>query len=327
MRNFCARAARRAVVAGVLVALTAALAPAVGAADAAPRIVGVARIEARTDLVSVYSPSMRRVVRNHVLHPVGKPAGLPAFYMLPGIGGGEDRISWYHNGGVREFFAHKPVNVILPIGGRFSMMTDWQNADPSLGVNKWQTYVNRELPAVIDRSYRTSGANALSGVSMSAGPALDIATHAPRRYRAVAAYSGCPGTTDPLGLMATNAVVARGGGNVLNMWGPPGSPAWYHHDPVVNAGKLRGKAVYLSAGSGVPGPVDGDLLRNGGGMVGGNVIEAVSLRCTENMSRRLNSLGIAHEFMHRPDGVHTWGLFKAGLHDSWPMIARAIGAR
>lgn len=319
-------AVRRAVLAVVIVALVAAIAPALPSASAAARIVGVTRISPQVDLVSVYSPSMRRVVRNHVLHPAGKPEGRPSFYMLPGAGGAEDGISWYNNGGVREFFAGKRVNVVLPIGGKFSMWTDWNTTDPVLGRNKWETYINRELPPIIDAAYRTSGANALSGVSMTAGPALDIVTHAPSLWRAVASYSGCPGATDSLGLLANTAVVSRGGGNVANMWGPPGSPQWRHHDPILNAGKLRGKTIYLSAGSGIAGPVDGSLLSNGSGLVGGNVIERIALSCTTNMSDRLNSLRIPHRFVHRPDGVHTWGLFRADLRNSWPMIARAIGA-
>ncbi len=315
----------------VLTAVTAALvglglAPSLPAADAA-RIVGVTHLNPTTDLVSVYSPSMRRVVRNHVLHPAGSPAGLPSFYMLPGAGGAEDGISWFNNGGAPRFFAGKRVNVILPIGGRFSMWTDWNTPDPVLGRNKWETYINDELPSAIDKAYRTNGANALSGVSMSAGPALDIVTHAPLRYRAVAAYSGCPGTTSPLAQVANTAIVTRGGGNVANMWGPPGSPEWFRHDPVVNASKLRGKAIYLSAGSGVPGPVDGNPLINGSGLVGGNVMEAIALSCTTTMANRLASLGIPRTFVHRPDGVHTWGLFHADLVNSWPLIARALGVR
>ncbi|GAC56543.1 putative mycolyltransferase [Gordonia hirsuta DSM 44140 = NBRC 16056] len=91
---------------------------------------------------------------------------------------------------MKKFFAGKRVNVVLPMGGRFSMMTDWQHRDPILGRNQWQTFYTRELPQAIDATFATSGVNALGGVSMSAGPALDLAIQAPRRFRAVAAYSG-----------------------------------------------------------------------------------------------------------------------------------------
>ncbi|MGC5246514.1 alpha/beta hydrolase-fold protein [Gordonia sp. DT219] len=106
---------------------------------------------------------------------------------------------------------------MFSIGGRASMFTDWQNGDRDLGRNKWRTYLPHELPAIIDRTFHTNGVNAITGVSMSGGPALAIAEPAPRLYRAVASYSSCPGTTDPVGLGAVAAVVTRGGGNVLHM--------------------------------------------------------------------------------------------------------------
>lgn len=298
-----------------------------GAGEAAARVVGVREISPRVTLISVYSPAMNRVIGSHVLHPAGKPAGLPSFYLLPGAGGAEDGISWYNHGGVRQFFAGKRVNVVLPIGGRFSMMTNWQHDDLLLGRNQWQTFITRELPQAIDRSFAASGVNALGGVSMSAGPALDLAIQAPHRYRAVAAYSGCPGTTDPLGRLTATVIPLRGGGNPFNMWGDYANPAWVNHDPVVNANKLRGKTIFLSAGSGIPGPVDGGPLEILGGAFGGSTMEAIALACTTNMSNRLNSLGIAHRFNTRPDGSHSWGLFSADLRTSWPMIARAIGTR
>ncbi|WP_245569635.1 alpha/beta hydrolase [Gordonia shandongensis] len=313
-----------AVLAAVTAVAASLLTPFAPAANADPRV-SVTSISPTVSLASVYSPSMHRWIRSHVLHPPGAPAGLPTFYMLPGAGGAEDGISWYNNTPIKRFFATRRVNVVLPIGGRFSMMSDWQRPDPALGVNKWETFFTRELPAAVNQHFRTNGVNALSGVSMSAGPALTLAERSGRLFRAVAAYSGCPGATDPLGLAAATAIPARGGGNVLNMWGPPGSADWVRHDPIINAGRLRGKTIFLSAGSGLPGPVDGDPLRNGFGLVGGNAMEAIALQCTSAMSRRLNGLGIPHRFIHRPDGVHTWGLFYADFRASWPMIARAIG--
>lgn len=60
--------------------------------------------------------------RRH-LSRIGAPA--PTFYLLTGIGGGSDGISWFNNTGVRDFFADKHVNVVMPIGGQYSMYTDW----------------------------------------------------------------------------------------------------------------------------------------------------------------------------------------------------------
>ncbi len=55
-------------------------------------------------------------------------------------------MSWYNNTDVTNFFADKHVNVVLPVGGKYSMYTDWDADDPVLGRNKWQTFLTRELP-------------------------------------------------------------------------------------------------------------------------------------------------------------------------------------
>ncbi len=131
-----------------------------------------ASAEPRITRVDVYSESMGRWVANDVISPASAgPA--PTFYLLTGIGGGSDGISWFNNTGVRDFFADKHVNVVMPIGGQYSMYTDWDADDPVLGRNKWQTYLTSELPAAIDGRFATTGANAIGGVSMAGGAVLD----------------------------------------------------------------------------------------------------------------------------------------------------------
>ncbi len=132
--------------------------------------------------IDVYSPSMDRWIANDVISPAGGgPA--PTFYLLTGVGGGEDGISWFNNTGVRDFFDDKHVNVVMPVGGKFSMYTDWNADDPVLGRNKWQTYLTKELPAAVNARYNTTGVNALGGVSMAGGPVLDLAIQSPGTYR------------------------------------------------------------------------------------------------------------------------------------------------
>lgn len=89
-------------------------------------------VSSDNSLLEVYSPSMNKIVVNRIIRANG-PA--PTLYLLAGIGGGEDGISWWDNTGVRAFFADKHVNVVMPIGGRFSMYTDWIADDPILGRN------------------------------------------------------------------------------------------------------------------------------------------------------------------------------------------------
>ncbi|MFD0361667.1 hypothetical protein ACFQZZ_09455 [Nocardia sp. GCM10030253] len=43
------------------------------------------------------------------------------------------------------------------------------------------------------------------------------------------------------------------------MWGAPGSPAWAEHGPALLADRLRGKTIYLSTGTGIPGPREAEI--------------------------------------------------------------------
>lgn len=303
----------------LLVGAVAASALLVPPASANPAgVVGEVPVDERVSLVDVYSPAMNRVVSNRVIRAAGGgPA--PTLYLLTGAGGGEDGISWWDGTDVREFFADKNVNVVMPIGGAFSLYTDWLADDPIMGRNRWQTYLTRELPAAVDARFGTSGRNAIAGVSMSAGSALDLAIQADDVYSAVASYSGCPWTSDTGGIAMASAVVLRGGGNPANMWGTPGGEVWRNHDPFLNASRLSGKTVYLSAASGMPGGID-----RGG--IPSPVVEAIANSCTAAFAGRLTQVGIAPIYVTRPLGSHTWAQFQTDLHDSWPYLARALGA-
>lgn len=143
----------------------------------APHVVETRAVSPTHTVVDVYSPAMDRVISNDVLRPA-HGGSLPTLYLLNGALGGEDGVGWMNNSQAPAFFADKDVTVVLPIGGRFSFYTDWGAPDPILGINMWETYLTRELPGVIDREFGGTGLNAVAGLSMSGGPALDLAIQA-----------------------------------------------------------------------------------------------------------------------------------------------------
>lgn len=117
------------------------------------------------------------------------------------------------------------------------------------------------------------------------------------------------------------------------MWGPEDGPGWTANDPYINAEKLRGLDIYVSNGSGLPGP--GDQL-NGPGINGdvgtlanqillGGAIEAATNQCTHALADKLNELQIPATFDFRPVGTHSWSYWQEDLHKSWPMLAASIG--
>lgn len=284
--------------------------------------------------ISVFSEAMGRNIPLEVMLPADTSAPRPTLYLLNGAGGGEDTATWQRKSDVEEFFENKNVNVVTPLEGAFSYYTDWVNDDPILGRQKWQTFLTQELPPVIDAAFGTNKVQSIAAISMTATSVLNLAIAAPGLYKSVGSYSGCAETSTPLGQGAIELVVGlRGDADVTNMWGPLDGPGWVANDPVVNAEKLRGTEIYVSTGSGLPGPHDTltnplingdtDVLVNQ--IIVGGIIEAPVNHCTHNLAYRLAELKIPATFDFKPTGTHSWGYWQDDLHNSWPMIARSMG--
>lgn len=308
----------------------AAIVPVAASADpGAPAIVGVHPLGGRQYSVDVYSPAMHKQINVWVSHP---DFSAPALYLLNAIDGGEDGGPWMNRTDVARFFADKPVNVIVPMGGRASYYTDWKSDDPVLGRNQWTTFLTRELPPLLNSRFQMTGRNAVAGTSMSATSALDLAIEAPALYQAVGSYSGCPVTTGPFGQAYVYSQLAVFGANAGNMWGGPLDPAWAAHDPVINAERLRGKAIYISSGTGVPGvhdtltdpTINGDVGKLANRIAVGGAMEGVVNACTQQLTDRLAALHIPATVVHH-NGTHAWPYWQDDLHNSWPVFAGALG--
>ncbi|MFE3190759.1 alpha/beta hydrolase [Nocardia sp. NPDC059240] len=299
-------------------------------AEVASHLDHIDREGQRQEMFYVYSAAMQRIIPLQVL--AGRP-NAPTLYLLNGASGGTDITNWYSRTDIVAFLWKKNVNVVTPVGGEFSYYTDWQRDDPTLGRNRWETFLTRELPPIIDAALHTSGANAIAGVSMSATSALDLATAAPDVYSAVAAFSGCASTSDPAGRAYIRLVLGRGDADPANMWGPDDDPAWRAHDTVLNADSLRGKAIYLSSGTGLPGPAESlgaaptpdQVITKADQLVLGGMIEAATNACTHQLADRLAALDIPAQVDFRPAGTHTWAYWQQDIHNSWPLLAAALG--
>lgn len=278
----------------------------------------------------IASAAMRRVIAIDTLIGTG-PAPRPTLYLLDGVDG-EKTSGWLTKGGAAEFFAGKPVDVVLTTGGTGSMYSDWVRSDAALGLNRWETFLTEELPPLVETYLGGTGVRAIAGVSMGAQAAMMLTQRHPGMYRAVAGMSGCYSTADPLGRAVTTITVASRGGNPENLWGPPSSPEWAAHDSLLGAEQLRGTAIYLSAATGAPTGVDltevaraPDIVTALGEMGGGAALEAGARSCTERMAARLDELGIPATVELLDQGMHTWPDFRAQLPRTWPTLAAALG--
>ena len=282
--------------------------------------------------ITVHSPAMGRDIPLTVLKPKNASKAAPVLYLLNGAGGGEDDATWQKNTDVVKFFANKNVYVVIPMKGAFSYYTDWIKKDEKLGVNKWGTFLAKELPSAIQGRFNTTGVNAIAGISSSATSVLNLAIQNPGLYKAVGSYSGCASTSSEHGTLFIRMVVeTRGGGDVRNMWGPIRTELWKKNDPIIHAAGLRGVSLYLSAATGLPGEHDNlaevpDPAVLADRIVVGGAIEGATRVCTEQLASRLAQLRIPATVDRPAGGSHSWPYWQDQLHKSWPQIGRAIGA-
>ena len=333
------RRTRAALAAAVLAPmLTLGLASPLAAADPAPqstpsRLVSAEKSGAQRMTVVVRSAAMDKDITLDVLRPADTSIPRPTLYLLSGVEGASEVYGWANNTDVVNFFADKNVNVVIPHGGASSYYSDWNQDDPTLGRNKWATFLTRELPPILNAELNTTGVNALAGMSMSGTSALNLAIAAPGLYKSVGAFSGCAMTSDPLGAAFVATTVADFYGNPINMWGLPTDPAWVANDPYRNAEKLRGTTLYLSNGTGLPGKYDrldsprinGDRAALATTVIKGGALEAATDVCARQMATRLEQLRIpAHVDFH--PGTHSWAYWQDDLKNFWSVTAAAIGA-
>ncbi|WP_328394650.1 alpha/beta hydrolase [Nocardia sp. NBC_00416] len=309
---------------------------AVTADPGAAGVVSVDPVDDRRQTVTVFSPAMNRAIPVQVIRAADASKPRPTMYLLNGSGGGPNESGWDVQTDAVSFLRGKDVNVVTPYGGANSYYTDWLRDDAVLGRNKWQTFLNEELPPVIEGYLGANGDRALAGVSMSGTSVLNLAIAEPGFWKSVASYSGCAQTSDPVGHEYVRLTVELWGGgqSVENMWGPAGGPLWRANDPLVNADRLRGTPVYLSTGSGIPAaphdtPAD-RRVQEGRiplpvQLAFGGPIEAAIHQCTVNMTNRLRELDIPVTLDDRPAGTHSWGYWEDDLRSSWPFLAQSIG--
>ncbi len=284
--------------------------------------------------LDVYSAAMDTGVRVRVRSAPDPRLPAPTVYLLNGISGGEDGGNWFEKTDVTTFLADEQVNLVMPLGGEASYFADWHAEDPALGVQRWATFLTRELPPLVDSAFHGNGANAIAGISMAGTSVFQLAMGAPGLYRAIGAYSGCARTSDMRGRAIVNTVVRIRGGDPDNLWGPPQDPRWAANDPYLRAEELRGTAVYLSAGSGLPGEhdtldapgTDGDPQKFADQLVIGGALETIAADCARQLSDRLRALNIPATLELRPSGTHTWAYWAEDFRRSWPLIAAALGA-
>ncbi|ANI93158.1 alpha/beta hydrolase [Dietzia timorensis] len=212
----------------------------------------------------------------------------------------------------------RDANVIgvAPTGAPGSNWTEWNQDDPHLGRNKWDTFLTEEFPQILDEEVGKNEDRkyGVTGVSMGAGSALQVAAAKPGFFATAGGVSGCYSTTSDLGYETLRLSIETRGGNMTNMWGPRNAPEWQARNLPDHPEKLQGTKVFMSAATGAIGAEDAKRYGSDPGVLfSGYVLEAGTRECTNQMDSALKGAGVEHETFLMPTGVHNWSTFTPGF--------------
>ncbi|MDI2125951.1 alpha/beta hydrolase [Yinghuangia seranimata] len=334
---------RRTVLAATAAAPVAALLPA-SAAVAAPsvspasrpgapkgpdhgaRVVAEERLDARLLDLTIDSPALGRTAKVRLLLPTRwdrEPhRDWPVLYLLHGAFG--DHTTWTNHPLVRSLTEDYGVLVVMPEAGAVGYYSNWWNQG-AWGAPAWETFHMHELRRLLEHGYRAGDARAAAGLSMGGQGALTYAARNPGVFRAAASYSGVLHTAMVDGDLSGPDVIGKfvgfGGLDPSDLWGDVEAQRWLWagFNPYDLAPLLRGVRLYVSWGSGAPGPLDPAGTKT-------DDIERLCGRMSELFAARARRLRLDMAEVTGP-GTHTWPYFERGLADSFPMLMGTIGAR
>ncbi|MBJ7520911.1 MAG: esterase family protein [Solirubrobacteraceae bacterium] len=331
--------ARRALRSGAVAlgaALVTALAPSAASAavgnlaeakaDNGARVVAETVVDERTVDLSIWSPATKRNANVRLLLPAdwaSNPARTyPALYMLHGANERVDYRSWTEFTDFESFLADKPVLTVLPSGGSSGFFTKEWNYGRKGGVD-YETFHTEELPQILERAYRSTSTRAVAGISIGGYGAMAYAARHPGLFRAAASYSGLLHLRYSSTWMVVSTIRVRANRDFFSLWGSPWwqGRIWRSVNPYDLAEKLRGTELYVSSGSGRPGPFEKPDDLN----ILGNPIEEWSWNNSRVFAKRLDELNIPVTTDFYRDGTHTWPYWERQFIRSWPVLAKGLG--
>lgn len=271
---------------------------------------------------NVRSNAMHRTIPVCIISAGG--SNKPTLYLLDGLRAPNNNNGWLINTDVARWLNGKGANVAIPFGGAGSFYTDWEQRDPALGLNKWDTFLTRELPRYMAARHGSDNRrNGIAGLSMSGTSALNLASRHPGFYQAVASYSGYPTVTMPGFTQGIQVAVAQTGGNANNMWGVYPLGQWFQNDPFLSANNLAGHYVYLSSGTGLGSRYDSSVNPTSPNFNPVRFSQMVPLETAASVSTQLYIPrialvpGVKLTTNVKPDGVHWWDYWQSDFKQSW----------
>ncbi|MEV5714914.1 alpha/beta hydrolase family protein [Amycolatopsis mediterranei] len=292
-------------------------------ADDGAKVVQETWVDARTVDLQISSPVLGTTGMVRLIVPAGWAAQptrtWPVLYLLHGCCEPVDYRSWDQFTDVKAFTAAKDVLVVMPTDGAAGMYTKWWNFG-LWNTPDWDTFHTAEVRQIVERGYRGGTRRAVAGLSIGGYGAMAYAFKHPGMFGAAASYSGVPNTLYPGLPVWIIGILARAGFySYLNLWGDAfGNPVlWSANNPYDHIDQLRGTALYVSCGNGQTGPLDPPGQAD--------FLESTAEMSSRSFTDRLQSAGIPATVDYYGPGTHSWPYWQRALHQSWPVLAGALG--
>ena len=280
------------------------------------------------EILYVPSPAMNRNIRIEF-----QGGGPHSVYLLDGLRAEDETNGWDINTAAFEWYFQSGLSLVMPVGGQSSFYTDWYR--PATGragtvTYKWETFLTSELPAWLaaNRGLDPVG-NAIVGLSMSGGSALNLAIWHPAQFLFAASLSGFLNPSLGLWPILINVAMRDAGGySATDMWGPKGDVAWQRNDPMVNIGRLvtNGTAVWVYCGTGAPSDLDNAGDPSFTGLFTAGYLENVTLDTNREFRQKYLAAGGRNAVFNFPAaGTHSWGYWGAQLQAMKADIQRVLG--
>jgi len=283
--------------------------PAIGQpADDGARIVDVSEVDDRTRDLRIESPAVGRVGVRLLLpeafeaHPT---TDWPVLYLLHGATGMHS--DWTQYTDAEDLTKSTELLVVMPDAGQFGFYSDWWNQGNG-GPPEWETFHLVELRQLLERNWHAGDKRVVAGLSMGGYGAMEYAERQPGLFLAAASFSGA---LDPI-----EGEIDIG---TDDLWGDPVAQAdnWRAHDPTINVAALKGTALYVSYGDGGKGPLDkveppSDDLES---WIADQNRAFVAALAKAKIPATIDAYG---------PGSHDWPYWQRGLHDSLPLLLKAL---
>ena len=262
-----------------------------------------------------------------------KNGGNAGFYLLDGLRATESTNAWFHDVNAARTYVDHNITLVMPVGGAGSFYADWNGPatyDLVKPVNyQWETFLTQELPAYLEGNFGVArNNNSIAGLSMGATAAITLAGKHPEQFRQALSYSGYLTTTLPgAQTFMRLALLDAGGFNINAMYGSIINPKRFSNDPfnLIPDLAANGTDVYVSAASGVPGPLDQQryLPQH---IASGMALEAFANGTTRLWELKARAMGVRLQTDYPAQGLHNWEQFGYQLERSKPQVLNVMNA-